>query len=185
MGMLTRFRRRKNPYGAVGDEERMARYVYLLSTLPANVIESAHASAFADLPRAKRREMFEQLRPFMAEGERAAASDDPVVLARLIRRAEERRAERAVDGGGVRAASETTADPRDMMQHTGVMPVVAMHFLVSGAVHSYFADGAGAQSLDSQPDWVGEIADHGVGESASGGGFDMGGFGGFDLGGIG
>ena len=40
MGMLSRFRRKK-PYAAVTDEERIARYVYLLNTLPPQVVESA------------------------------------------------------------------------------------------------------------------------------------------------
>lgn len=67
MGMLSRFRRRRTPYEASTDEERIARYVYLLNTLPASVIESAHASAFADVPPERRREMFDQLRPFLAD----------------------------------------------------------------------------------------------------------------------
>ena len=91
-------RHKKRPYAALSDEERIARYVYLLNTLPASVIESAHAKAFEDVPPERRREMFEQLRPFMSETEQAAASDDPTVLARLIRRAEEHRAERKASG---------------------------------------------------------------------------------------
>ena len=88
----------ERPYAALTDEERISRYVYLLNTLPASVIESAHAKAFEDLPPEQRREMFEQLRPFMSEDEREAASDDPTVLAKLVRRAEERRAQRARTG---------------------------------------------------------------------------------------
>ncbi|HEX7346205.1 MAG TPA: hypothetical protein VF253_05400, partial [Candidatus Limnocylindrales bacterium] len=62
MGVFSRFRRRKNPYAAASEEEQIARYVYLLNTLPASVIESAHATAFQDVPVQRRREMFEQLR---------------------------------------------------------------------------------------------------------------------------
>nr|BFF11195.1 hypothetical protein GCM10025699_24980 [Microbacterium flavescens] len=62
MGMLSRFRRKRR-YAALSDEERIGRYVYLLNTLPASVIEKAHASAFSDVPAERRREMFEQLRP--------------------------------------------------------------------------------------------------------------------------
>ncbi len=90
MGLFSGFRRRKHS-AAVTEEERIARYVYLLNTLPASVIESAHAAAFADVPAQRRREMFEQLRPFMSESERSASPEDPHVLARLVRRAEERR----------------------------------------------------------------------------------------------
>ena len=99
MTFLSRFRRRKSPYAALTDEERISRYVYLLNTLPAPVIESAHAKAFEDVPPERRREMFEQLKPFMSESEQAAASDDPTVLARLVRRAEEHRARRAATAG--------------------------------------------------------------------------------------
>ena len=49
----------------------MSRYVYLLGSLPTSVIEKAHAQAFKDLPREKRRELFEELRPFLADGEQA------------------------------------------------------------------------------------------------------------------
>ena len=67
MSFLSRFRRRKEPYAALADEERIARYVYLLNTLPSAVIESAHAKAFEDVPPERRREMFEQLKPFMSD----------------------------------------------------------------------------------------------------------------------
>ena len=131
MGFLSRFRRRKTPYGAVTDEEQIARYVYLLNTLPASVIESAHAAAFADLTPAQRREMFEQLRPFMSDAERTASADDPHVLAKLVRRAEERRAERAADAPdpaaevSVRTSTATQdpnhIDPRQVMTQAGEM----------------------------------------------------------------
>ena len=198
MTFLSRFRRRKSPYAAVTDEERISRYVYLLNTLPAPVIESAHAKAFADLPPERRREMFEQLKPFMSETEQAAASDDPTVLARLVRRAEEHRARRAA-GGGASAGSAGTAtlesddprdgvDPRAMLQNTGVMTLVAYQFLLSTSVSSYFLYGAGSLALADQPAWVGETFDAGsagVGGDYGGGGGDAGFGGGFDAGGFG
>ncbi|HAS33000.1 MAG TPA: hypothetical protein DCS84_11980, partial [Microbacterium sp.] len=92
----------------------MSRYVYLLGSLPTSVIEKAHAQAFKDLPREKRRELFEELRPFLVEGEQAE-NDDNDLLARLVRRAEERRARRAVDTGGAAPSGGESAalDPRD------------------------------------------------------------------------
>ncbi len=75
MGMFSGFRRKRR-VAALTDEERIGRYVYLLNTLPASVIERAHAKAFQDLPPEQRRAMFDQLRPFMSESERDAASDD-------------------------------------------------------------------------------------------------------------
>lgn len=207
MGFLSRFRRRTAPYTAATEEERISRYVYLLNTLPASVIESAHANAFADLPAAQRREMFDKLRPFMAESERDAASDDPIVLAKLLRRAEEHRARRAA--GGADAAAATTAttvrerdevDSREVLMGAGVMGLVANQFLMSSVIAVYFTQGAGSIGLAAEPDWVGATFDPGStggtgwdgghggldgGGGYDGGGFDGGGFGGgFDGGGM-
>ena len=188
MAFLSRFRRNKAPYAAVTDEERIARYVYLLNTLPSGVIEHAHAKAFADLPPERRREMFEELRPFMSETERAATSDDPTVLASLIRRAEEHRARRAASGKADVAAPVATTtresddprdgvDPRAMLQNAGIMALVANQFLLSSAVSSYFLYGAGSLGLADQPDWLVQTYDPGsaAGVDASGGGGDVGG----------
>jgi len=198
MGIISRFRHRKDPYAALTDEERISRYVYLLNTLPASVVESAHASAFKDLPVEKRREMFDQLRPFMAEDEHETASDDPKLLAKLVRRAEERRAKRAngrdADDGGAIATDIgdplDAIDPRSILMKSGVMPIVAMNVIMSQAVGSYFLIGAGALNVGYEPAWVGELADPGSaggGGGLFGGGFDGGGGGffggGFDGGG--
>lgn len=207
MSVFSRFRRKRSAYRATTDEERMARYVYLLNTLPASVIESAHATAFRDLPAHKRREMFEQLRPFLADGERDTASDDPTVLARLVRRAEARRSSRAADGArrpaddpartAVDTVDEAGPDPRDLMLQTGVVALVAHQFLMSTAIVSYFTVGAGSLTIGDEPAWVGDAYDP-SGASAGGaemgveaGGYDGGaagsdgGFGGFDGGGLG
>jgi hypothetical protein len=200
MAFLSRFRRRKNPYAAATEEEQIARYVYLLNTLPASVIQSAHAAAFKDLPAARRREMFEQLRPFMSDAERSASPEDPYVLATLVRRAEERRAARAAAGAGPDAAAEASVrtatataddsyvDPRGVMMQTGVMALVAYQFMTTSAITAYFTVGAGSLAIGDQPGWVGDTFDPGSnGIDASGvGGYDGGGFGGgFDAGGFG
>ncbi|WP_157536885.1 hypothetical protein [Microbacterium sp. Root180] len=199
--MLSRFRRRRR-VAALTDEERIGRYVYLLNTLPASVIEGAHASAFKDLPAQRRREMFDQLRPFMAESERNAASDDPSVLAKLVRRAEERRAQREAGADASTVATAVgEADPRDavdsrrLLLDNGVAIVVAQNFLLSAAVMSYWSVGGGSLAIAAEPAWVGETYDtgggfdggHGGGFDGGGGygGFDGGGFGGFDGGGFG
>lgn len=208
MGIFSRMRRRRAPYTATTEEERMARYVYLLNTLPASVIESAHAQAFRALPPEKRAQMFEQLRPFMAESERHATADDSIVLARLLRRAQERKDERAqaaqVQGAAVATATDTRdpgdprdpLDPYDYMRTVGIMPFVANNFLAAAAVSVYFSSGAGSLTIADQPAWVGETYDPGTfggseisgggfgGDGGFGGGFDGGGFGGgFDGGG--
>lgn len=194
MGMFTRFRRKRR-FEALTDEERIGRYVYLLNTLPASVIESAHATAFKDVPAERRREMFEQLRPFLSEKERDAASDDPTVLAKLVRRAEERRAQRAEGGGATTGGSVATdtresLDPRDavdsraLLTSGGVAGMVSQNFLLSAAVVTYFSMGGGSVALWSEPAWVGDTYDQGSAagfdSGGFGGGFDGGGFGGFD-----
>lgn len=191
MGMLSRFQRRRR-VAALTDEERIGRYVYLLNTLPAPVIEGAHATAFKELPPDRRREMFEQLRPFMAESERNAASDDPSVLAKLVRRAEERRAQReGQTDAATRPTSVAEADPRDavdsrrLLLDNGVAVVVAQNFLLSAAVMSYWSVGGGSLAIASEPAWVGDTYDTGSGGGFDGGGFDGGGYGGFDGGGFG
>lgn len=199
MSILSRFRRKRR-VAALTDEERIGRYVYLLNTLPASVIESAHATAFQDLPPERRREMFERLRPFMAESERNAPSDDPTVLAKLVRRAEERRAEReARTDAATPATAVGEADPRDavdsrrLLMDNGVAAVVAQNFLLSAAVMSYWTVGGGSLAIASEPAWVGDTYDTGVSGGSGGfdggyggGGFDGGGFGGgFDGGGFG
>ncbi len=203
MALFSRFRRRRAPYAALTDEEKISRYLYLLNSLPASVIESAHATAFADLPASERREMFEQLRPFMSEKERDAASDDPIVLARLLRRAEEHRAQKAAQKAEGEADTSARAtvltaergtdardavDSRALLMGAGVMAVVANQFLVSSVIALYFTQGAGSIGLDAEPGWVGETFDPGAGaDGGFGGGFDAGGFdgGGFDAGGFG
>ena len=187
---------------ALTDEERMGRYVYLLNTLPASVIESAHATAFRELPVERRRELFEQLRPFMSDAERSAAPEDPTVLARLVRRAEERRAERATAEGrtppspGVATATLDGTDPRDavdarnLLTTSGMAMVVAQNFMLSAAVATYFSAGGGSLAIGSEPAWVGDTYDAGSSAGFDGGGFGGGGYdggfgGGFDGGGFG
>ncbi len=208
MGVFSRFRRRgRAPYRAITDEEKIARYVYLLNTLPASVVESAHASAFRDLPPERRREMFAQLRPFLAADERTDATDDPGLLAKLVRRAEQYRAERTGprdgDARGASAPPDAGVDPREgvdsrnILLSAGVMTVVAQQFLLTQAVTAYFTVGAGSLMLAEQPGWLVDVVDPGAGMADAGGysgaegggfdgvGFDGGGFGGFDGGGFG
>ena len=138
------------------------------------MIESAHATAFSDVPAERRREMFEQLRPFMSDAERTASPDDPHVLAKLVRRAEERvpsarrRAGRAdAEARGIRRDPDRRppkrrhVDPRDVLMQTGVMAIVAYQFTATTAVSSYFTVGAGSLVIGDQPGWVGDMVDPG------------------------
>ncbi|HWI32045.1 MAG TPA: hypothetical protein VNT50_11175 [Microbacterium sp.] len=165
----------------------MSRYVYLLNTLPASVIERAHEAAFKDVPLERRQEMFEQLRPFMSEEERAQAAE-PALLARLVRRAEERRAASGAAASSEAAHARGKADTAvqfaapDLLTQAGIMPLVAYHFLVSSAVYSYFTVGAGSLGLAGEPAWVTDMVDRGS-AGADGGAFGADAGGGFDGGG--
>ncbi|TQK19397.1 hypothetical protein FBY40_1895 [Microbacterium sp. SLBN-154] len=198
MGVLWRFRRRRRaPYRAVTEEEQISRYVYLLNTLPASVIESAHAAAFRDLPLERRREMLAELRPFLRDDERRDAEAEPGLLAKLVRRAEQYRSDQADD----RMTLETgdprqAADPRSILMSAGVMTVVAQQFLLTQAVTAYFTVGAGSLMLAEQPGWLVDTVDPAAasvdagaygGDGGFGGGAfgDGGGFGGMDAGGFG
>lgn len=185
----------------------MSRYVYLLGTMPPSIIEKAHESAFRQLPVEKRREMFDELRPFMTEQEREH-EPDAGFMASVLRRIsvdgragtavlEERRehAEHGARGSEGDARNGTAAAsvlPADL---TTVHTLVAMYFLSSATVSAYFSFGAGSVGIEGEPAWVGDLTSSGysgadgfVGSSGAdaGGyiGFDGGGFsGGFDGGG--
>jgi hypothetical protein len=197
------FRRRRNPHEALSEEERMSRYIYLLGTLPAEVIEKAHAAAFRGLSARERREMFDRLRPFMSEQEQEQAHarrPQPALMAGVLRRMS------AANGGttAVRDREDATAvaDPRrafdDSLQANAITAAMAQNFILSAVVVSYFASGAGAATLSGEPEWVSDLAasdSAGAGYAdgsyggydgggAAGGGYDGGGFiGGFDGGG--
>ncbi|MDO8382606.1 MAG: hypothetical protein Q7T17_06470 [Microbacterium sp.] len=153
------FRRRRNdPYAALSDEERMSRYVHLLTTLPVDVIERAHETAFRRVPRRERREMFDRLRPFMSEQEREAGPT-PTLMAGVLRRVSMQShgatalADRGdnntyTDGDGGRRRDQDPALPT-----AAISAMTAQHFLTSAVMVSYFAYGAGAATLDEQPEW--------------------------------
>ncbi|WOQ69813.1 hypothetical protein RYJ27_00755 [Microbacterium limosum] len=202
-------RRRHEPYAALSEEERMSRYVYLLNTLPAEVIEKAHEAAFRELSVRERREMFDRLRPFMSVEEQAGRPR-PALMAGVLRRISGVNGgttvrERDGSGTGASTGAGTAEDPRrafeDSLQANAITAAMAQHFILSAVVVSYFAHGAGAGMLAAQPAWVSDLAatdaagaghaggyggEHSAGYG-DGGGYDGGfggGFGGgFDAGG--
>lgn len=195
-------RRRRTPYAAVTEEERMSRYVYLLSTLPPSVVERAHEAAFRELPLQRRREMFEKLRPFMTEEERVR-EPQPAVLAGVFRRLTPsggagtavREHDRIASRDSARADVERRAAELWPFDDPLLFAIVASHFITSATVVSYFTIGAGSIGIAGEPAWVGELggvpADAGAfggygGDGAYGYGGDGGyGSGGHDGGGFG
>ncbi|PZU37793.1 MAG: hypothetical protein DI573_10940 [Microbacterium sp.] len=162
----------------------MSRYIYLLGTLPAEVIEKAHAAAFRELSARERREMFDRLRPFMSEQEQEQAHarrPQPALMAGMLRRLS------AANGGttAVRDREGATAvdDPRrafeDSLQVNAITAAVAHNFILSAVVVSYFASGAGAATLSGEPEWVSDLA----ASDPAGAGYGGGSYGGYDGGG--
>jgi hypothetical protein len=123
---------------AVPPEEQLARYAYLLKTVPGGIAEKAHTSAFADLSDAQRAALLDQLRPLAPGAEGEASSGEPDLLARMVREAE----------------------PREAMLRSSVGPTVATSFTSSEAVVGYFTSGAGSVSIDAQPPWVSDLVGH-------------------------
>jgi hypothetical protein len=99
MGLFDRFReglgvqRPISPQYAEGsaDDQAIARYRYMLNTAPPEVIEQAHAEAFARLTPEQRRRVLEELSNEVPDAERVSvlrAGDSPTQLARVATRSE-------------------------------------------------------------------------------------------------
>lgn len=198
MALWRRRRRRAEPYAAVTDEERISRYLYLLGTLPPSVVENAHRTAFAELPPEKRREMFDELRPFMSPEEQREAPE-PSLLARVMGRAQANGSTTTavLDREATQAGTRPDAGDQPLgflFRNPVLVGLVAYQFLASQSLVAYFTVGAGSIGISGEPGWVGELggvspADGAMGVDGAGfdgGGFDGGGFGGgFDGGGFG
>jgi hypothetical protein len=87
------------------DEQALARYRYMLRTAPPELIEQAHAEAFAQLTPEQRAMALRELSQALPEREVGATyRDDPQTLARMATRAELRRPgtlERTFGGTGM------------------------------------------------------------------------------------
>ena len=123
---------------AVPEAEQIARYRYLVDTLPLSVTLKAHAEAFTDLSADQRAELLDRLRAFVPQSELDAASDEPDALATVVR----------------------DAEPRDAMMRASVAGVVAARFVHSAPVVAYFTVGVGSVTIDDEPPWVSEMVDH-------------------------
>ena len=156
MSLFSKSHHDKSHHAAIPEEERIARYDYLVDTLPPGVIESAHASAFEDLSDEQRRDLAGRLRP-AADGEREVA-DDPASLAATVRDAHGRSAE--TDAA---ASVSHGVDARAALRDLGVLPLVATGFLAAHSVSAYFTTGAGSLTIADEPEWVAATYDPGAG----------------------
>ena len=123
---------------AISEDEQIARYAYVLGNVPASVADKAYAAAFARLPAAQRQEIVGQLLSQLPAEPQEPASDDPEAFAVFMRDLSSRDALVRVSGVGAFAAAFVTSPP----------------------IVAYFTAGTGSVTIDQQPLWVQELADH-------------------------
>lgn len=129
---------RKNARKAIDEDEQIARYAYVLGTIPDSVADRAYASAFSRLPPDDRLDIVRQLHAQMPGAEGDVLCESPEAFARLMRSLHARYAFVGVSGAA-RLAVEFVASP----------PTVA-----------YFTVGLGSVSIDQHPPWIHDLARH-------------------------
>lgn len=129
---------RRHAQHAISEDEQIARYAYLLGNVPSSVADKAYAAAFARLSEAQRQEIVGQLRSQVPVATQEPASDDPEAFAVFMRDLHSRDALVRVSGAGTLAAE----------------------FVTSAPIVAYFTAGAGSVTIDQQPLWVQELANH-------------------------
>src|SRR5262245_34897580 len=151
------------------DERAIARYRYMLKTAPPEVIEQAHAEAFAQLTPEQRRLVLQKIAEGMPASERALVGQgdaNPQGLARMATRAEIRQPgamERTFGAGGVGLGGLIAGSLLGSIAGTVIGSMIAREF---------FADhGQAAAGLDSVPE-PSQQASFDEGEDFDPGGFD-------------
>jgi hypothetical protein len=171
--------RRPEPRAALNpDEQAIERYRYMVRTAPPEVVEQAHAEAFAKLSPEQRRQVISGLASAAPAGEAATIAatspDDPQAMARAATRAEIRQPglmERTLGGAGGGFAGS-------------LLSSFAMGFVGSMVANSFFSamggfgeDHGGSADAEANADDGAtqdgdQLADYG---GDDGGGFDGGG----------
>ncbi len=138
---------------------KVQRYVYVLDSLPAPVIEDAHRQVLATVPGGARRQIGRGLRPLLTASERHHSAQ-PAVLARAIRRAEESRSARGRQDTSREPEDSSHAvdmphdiDARLVLASAAVLPYVAYRVVYSDPVYDYLVSTSGL-SLARRPVWV-------------------------------
>jgi hypothetical protein len=169
------------------DELAIERYRYMLRTAPPELVEQAHAEAFAKLTPEQRRQVLADLSEAVPAGERAQ-SDDPRSLARMATRAEMRQPgtmERTLGRGGMGGGIGMGG-----MIAGGLLASVAGAFVGTAIADAMFDSNDSGESTEAADsgDAGGDAGDSGGdygGGGDFGGGGDAGGdFGGGDFGGF-
>ena len=133
------------------DERAIARYRYMLKTAPPEVIEQAHAEAFAQLTPEQRRLVLQKIAEGMPASERALVGQgdaNPQGLARMATRAELRQ-----PGAMDRMFGQTGGVGMGRLIAGSLLGSIAGTVIGSMIAREFFADHAqGAAGLDSAPE---------------------------------
>lgn len=130
--------RRRHVQRAITADEQLARYAYVLGTVPSSVADKAYAAAFSRLSPAQRADIVGQLSAELPEPPPEEASVEPDAFAALMR--------------GLLARSVLVGIPDSA--------VLAAAFVTSPPVVAYFTTGAGSVAIDQHPPWIHELAGH-------------------------
>lgn len=128
-------KRRRN---AISDEEKIARYAHVLGNVPASVADRAYAFAFGRLSGSQREGLVDEMTPELPVAPRAEASVDPEAFALLMR----------------------DLSARVALVHARGAAALTAEFVVSPPIVAYFTTGTGSVSIDEQPPWLQELANH-------------------------
>jgi len=156
------------------DEVAVERYRYMLRTAPPEMVEQAHAEAFAKLTPEQRRQVLAEVGKTVPESERAA-SDDPQSLARMATRAEMRQPgtmERTLGGGG-RGGGMGMGMGMGGMIAGSLLASVAGAFIGTSIAGAFMDDGmSGGDDMAGDDGGAGDMSDPGFGDPGMG---DLGG----------
>jgi hypothetical protein len=122
----------------ISHDEQIARYAYVLGTVPASVADRAFAAAFGQLSEAQRRALLDELTSELPAPPDAPVDLDPPSFATRMRDLHWRSALARIESAHVLAAA----------------------FVWSRPIIAYFAVGAGSVTMDHQPPWVHDLAGH-------------------------
>jgi hypothetical protein len=167
------------------DELAIERYRYMLRTAPPELVEQAHAEAFAKLTPEQRRQVLADLSEAVPAAERAQ-DDDPRSLARMATRAEMRQPgtmERTLGRGGMGGGMGGGIGMGGMIAG-GLLASVAGAFVGTAIADAMFDSNDSGESTEAADsgDAGGDAGDSG-GDYGGGGDFGGGGDGGGDFGG--
>jgi len=129
---------RKHSRPEVDEEQQIARYAYVLGSVPASVADHAYAFAFMQLSTEQRLDILGQLLVRVPVAPEGPPSDEPEAFAVFMRSLHARDALVGIRGAARLAAA----------------------FVSSPPVVAYFTVGVGSVSIDQHPPWVHQLAHH-------------------------